>query len=224
MSDRREITLTCDPRYVAVTAPDFKAGGIAQTEVDLTDLTTIRPERINELLCTVPSQRTWWGSAEGALQQQLKQLKNSMNLRLKTASNEIRNSWNEATNGKRTESAIAEMAAQDKEYIELMAQIEIVEANALLAAHVKDSLSEVNKNLQTLSANMRESAEASLSQVPVIRLPGPGGVVEKPQAPRPAQPGPAPVPPYSAPRPQGVPVTRPMRPVSRPPRPTDSSR
>lgn len=163
--------------------------GPVEMRVDLDEMTRIVPERINELLCGTPARWLWWASVSEQLQQRLRALKNSRDSRLSEVSISLRDAWNEATQGKRTESALLERAKSDETYCRYIAEIEQMEFFTQLTLRIKEGLMTMNANLASLSANLRTSGEAYISEAPVIRTdkftgaPTPGVQSKKPIVP-----------------------------------------
>jgi hypothetical protein len=165
------LTLNFDPTYLKFTYERESDHVKICESVDLMELMTILPERINELLCTVPAKTMFWASISEQVIQHMKELKNNRDSRLGTVSLEIRNKWDEAKQGKKTEKAIEDLSKSDEEYCRLVAELEQAEYFALQTTRVKETLQMVNSNLAILSANLRQSGEPTLSTVPVFKPP-----------------------------------------------------
>ncbi len=175
-----------------------KAGeGVIKVDVDLAEMMQISPERINELLSGTPARWLWWASVSEQLQQNLRAAKNSRDARLSEVSLQLRDQWNEALLGKRTESAVVERAKADPLYCQYVAEIEQAEFFAQLTLRIKDGLFMLNGNLISINANLRNSGDSSLlgPPAPTIRTQASTGVqTPSTPAPRPAEAPSAPTP------------------------------
>lgn len=144
-----------------------KAGeGVTKVDVDLAEMMQIAPERINELLSGTPARWLWWAAISEQLQQRLRAAKNSRDARLSEVSLQLRDQWNEAASGKRTESAVAERAKADALYCQYVAEIEQAEFFTQLTLRIKDGLFMLNGNLISINANLRSSGDSFLTVPP----------------------------------------------------------
>jgi hypothetical protein len=163
------ISLNFDPTVIKLSYEREKDHVKVSETIDIVDLTTIYPDRINELLCTIPPKAMFWASTSEQVSRHAKELKNSRDSRLAAVSLEIRNHWDEVRQGKKTEKAIEDLAKSDEEYCRLVAELEQAEFFALQTTRIKEVLQMVSTHLGILSANLRQSGEATLAVVPVIR-------------------------------------------------------
>jgi len=159
------IKIDSDPTMLTLNY--IKDGKETTLSVDMVEVTAIRPEKVNEVLCNNASNWTFWAAVTEVLFARVKELKNTKESLYAELSLEIRNKAL-ADMVKTTEGGIADQVKVTPAYSNVVRELEEMEVQANLVSRFKEGLSAQRDNLAVLSSNLRASGDSSLGIAPVI--------------------------------------------------------